>query len=306
MPLSSKILFEENKSLKDFTSWKVGGSAEFYYAPTSVGELKRALEKAHEDNLPVSVLGGGTNVLVSDKGVPGLVLHTHKLVGVTILDDDKDLRLEAMAGTPKSEVLKVFLKHRLEPATFLAGLPGDVAGGVVMNAGVGHKVSPKEFNEIVESFDVLQKDDNGNFREVRIEHSQAQWSYRKSRGWQPGVITRVRMRWPNQPNSEVLNRVREGNKRRKETQPLSQPSCGSVFKNPEGDHSGRLIEACGLKGYAIGGAQVSEKHANFIVSSEGATASDIAQVIRHVQKTVEKEQGIKLTNEVVYLGAFPS
>ncbi len=171
-----------------------------------------------------------------------------------------------------------------------------------MNAGVGHGAHPKEFCEIVESVDVLQKNIQGQWTQKTFLKNEIEWSYRKSKNWQPGLIVSVDLSWPNQPSDHVLKAVREGNKRRKDTQPLLEPSCGSVFKNPQNDHAGRLIEASGLKGFSMGGAQVSMKHANFIVNTGSATADDIHQVIVHVQKTVQEKFKVQLTNEVVYLG----
>lgn len=298
------MAIEKNKSLKEYTSWQVGGCAKNYVAPQSVDQLKQAILYARDHKLRTVILGGGTNVLISDEPVEGLVIHTHKLSSVQILEENENVVIEALAGTPKSEVLKIFMKLRLQPAVFLAGLPGDMAGGVVMNAGVGHKVEPKEFEQIVHSFDVLEIDSKGQFKEKTFTHEQIDWHYRKSKNWQPGIITKVRVTWPNEPSDEVLKQVRLGNKRRKDSQPLTQPSCGSVFKNPPGDHSGRLIEACGLKGHSIGGAQVSEKHANFIVNTGAATAHDIDKLIKYVQKVVKETHGLLLTNEVVYLGSW--
>lgn len=296
--------FETNKPLRSFNSWLVGGDAEFYFAPTTVDELKAAMQKAHAEKLPMSVLGGGTNVLISDQGVQGLLIHTHQLVGIEVREHNNNVVIEALAGTPKAEVLKHFLKMRLQPAVFLAGLPGDMAGGVVMNAGVGHKVLPREFCEIIHSFDVVRLQEDGSITEHTFEKEEVQWHYRKSLNWQPGIIAKVRVTWPNSPDDNVLKDVRDGNKRRKDTQPLNMPSCGSVFKNPEGDHAGRLIEASGLKGYSIGGAQVSTKHANFIVNTGNATATDINNLILHIQKTVKQKFNTQLTNEVVYFGAL--
>ncbi len=302
--MTQSSLLEENKDLASFTSWKVGGMAQYYSAPKTFDELKAAMLQARENHWPLTILGGGSNVLVSDQGIKGLVIHTVKLDSVTVLSAGEEVVIEADCGAQKSEVLKHFLKFRLAPAVFLAGLPGDMAGGVVMNAGVGHQVAPKEFCEIVKGFDVFTFNENGDVEERSFEHSDVAWTYRKSQNWQPGVITKVRVAWPNEPSEEVLKAVREGNRRRKDTQPLNEPSCGSVFKNPEGDHAGRLIEVSGLKGFQIGGAQVSEKHGNFIVNKGGASALDISQVISHVQKTVQEKHGILLTNEVVYLGEW--
>ena len=303
--MSETVEIKKNTALKDFTSWLVGGEAENYCAPTSIDQLKQALLVAKNNRWPVTLLGGGTNVLISDQGVSGLVIHTINLNSVSIIENGEMVIIEAEAGAAKSEVLKHFLKFRLPPATFLAGLPGDMAGGVVMNAGVGHKVAPREFCEIVHSVDVLEVKDDGNFLEKTFTVDDIEWSYRKSKNWQPGIITRVRVQWPNNPDDEVLQLVRDGNKRRKDSQPLSQPSCGSVFRNPDGDHAGRLIEAAGLKGFTIGGAQVSEKHANFIVNTGNSTAEDIDRVIKEVQRQVKEKQNVDLTNEVVYLGKWP-
>ena len=168
--MSVNIHIEENKELKNFTSWIVGGCADFYCAPRDLFELEKALRFSFQNKVPLSVLGGGTNVLISDKGVRGLVVHTHKLNHVTVLKEDENFLIEALCGTPKSEVLKFFLKRKLAPAVFLAGLPGDVAGGVVMNAGVGHKVAPREFCEIVHSFDVITTDSLGKVKSQTYYH----------------------------------------------------------------------------------------------------------------------------------------
>ncbi|MCB0378783.1 MAG: UDP-N-acetylmuramate dehydrogenase [Bdellovibrionales bacterium] len=302
--MSDSLPIIENKNLAEFTSWKVGGAAQYYCAPRSIDELKQALIWAEQNQQPVTLLGGGTNVLVSDQGVQGLLIHTLDYTGISSRIEGDLFIVEALGGTQKSEVLKEFIKQRLRPAIFLAGLPGDMAGGVVMNAGVGHDVSPKEFCDIIYSVDVLELKKDGQFEEKHFKKEEIAWSYRKSKNWQPGVITKVSVAWPNEPDDQVLKEVREGNARRKSTQPLNFPSCGSVFKNPEGAHSGALIEKAGLKGFKVGDAQVSEKHANFIVNCGKATATDIDQLIKSVQKTVKDKFQINLTNEVVYLGQW--
>jgi UDP-N-acetylmuramate dehydrogenase len=302
--LKFNINIEANKNLSSFTSWLIGGQADFYFAPQSIEELKIAIKDSHVNKLPITILGGGTNVLISDKGIRGLVIHTHKLNKVKLISENEQVLIECEPGAPKAEVLKIFLKLRLEPAIFLAGLPGDMAGGVVMNAGVGHQVHPREFHEIIDSFEVLKINESGSIEVKKYQNTEIDWQYRKSYNWQPGVISKIWVKWSNKKNDQVLDLVREGNKRRKSTQPLSEPSCGSVFKNPEGDHAGRLIEASGLKAYAIGGAQVSEKHANFIVNKGQAKAEDVKNLIEYIQKTVSEKFKIKLTNEVVYLGEW--
>ncbi len=151
-------------------------------------------------------------------------------------------------------------------------------------------------SEIVEWVEVLQ-----DRKVVRFNADQITWTYRHSSGWQPGIVIRVGLCWPNQPVSDMSERVREANRIRMSKQPLELPSCGSVFVNPPGHKSGALIEACGLKGFSIGGAQVSPKHANFIVNNGNAKAADILGVIQHVQKTVKERQNVDLKTEVIFL-----
>ncbi|MEM7645778.1 MAG: FAD-binding protein, partial [Pseudomonadota bacterium] len=196
--------------LKELTSWKVGGEAQHYCAPSSRDEVWEALEWASDQGVSYTLLGGGTNVLVSDTGIAGLVIHTHQLKDVSTELRDNHWVIHAQGGALKSEVLKVFLKHRLEPAIFLAGLPGDMAGGVVMNAGVGHRGTPKDFSEIVDSFEVIWLSETGERKSETYSKEQVQWFYRKSSGWHQGVITQVTVSWPNDYDESVLERLREG------------------------------------------------------------------------------------------------
>jgi UDP-N-acetylmuramate dehydrogenase len=295
------IPIEENVPLKSMTSWLVGGIADFLARPRNIDDLRDAQTWALERSLPITVLSGGSNVLVSDRGVRGLTISLRKFSSAIVsIADGARLEIEALSGTSKSELLKIFLKHKLEPALFLAGLPGDVGGGVVMNAGVGEMMKPREFVELTDWVEVL-KPDGGIRRYLRDE---LQWSYRHCIGWQPGLISRVGLSWPLEPAADILDRVKAANKTRLSKQPLDQPSCGSVFVNPPGTTSGRLIESCGLKGFAVGGAQVSLKHANFIVNTGEATAHDVHAVITHVRDTVAAKTGVTLKTEVVYLGEW--
>ncbi|MGE3973016.1 MAG: UDP-N-acetylmuramate dehydrogenase [Bdellovibrionales bacterium] len=284
-------------SLAHMTSWLVGGNADFLAQPENVEDLKRSVEWANQKKLAITVLGGGTNVLVSDAGVRGLVISTRKLRGHTIVDETHKLSLEVLAGTPKSVLLKLFLSKKLAPALFLAGLPGDVGGGVVMNAGVGEAMVPREFVEIVDWVEVLR---DGQIH--RYLKADLQWDYRHCEGWRPGIVTKVGVSWPMYPHEDIVTKVKAANMVRLQKQPLDMPSCGSVFINPPGFKSGMLVEECGLKGFTIGGAQVSTKHANFIVNVGGATAHDIHAVIQYVKKTVKEKKSVELNTEVVYLG----
>lgn len=292
---------EQGVSLADYTSWLVGGNAEYFCLPATLDELREAVAWAGEKNIPVTVLGGGSNVLVSDKGIRGLVICLKKFSGTETRENNGRFEITAWAGTGKSELLKIFLKQKLAPALFLAGLPGDVGGGVVMNAGVGEMLEPREFVEIVDWVEVLQWE-RGEASVKRFAKSELHWEYRHTNGWQPGIVVRVGIGWPLNPDADILEKVKIANRIRLSKQPLDKPSCGSVFVNPPGGKSAQLIDGCGLKGFTIGGAQVSLKHANFIVNVGGAKAADMKAVIEHVRKTVQEKTGIALKTEVVFLG----
>jgi UDP-N-acetylmuramate dehydrogenase len=290
---------KQNVLLAPYTSWQIGGPADFFCIPKNLEDLKSALSEADKNNWPVTVLGGGSNVLVSDKGIAGLVICLKDLTGSTVEIRGEDLVIEAWAGTSKSELLKIFLKNKLAPALFLAGLPGDIGGGVVMNAGVAEAFVPREFGEMVEWIEVLRPK---TLKIERLLHSQIKWTYRHTEGWQPGIVVKVGLKWPNKPEADILDRVKTANKVRLSKQPLDMPSCGSVFVNPEGHKAAQLIDSCGLKGFRIGDAQVSTKHANFIVNLDKATAQDVLSVIEHVKRTVLQQKSVALKTEVIHLG----
>jgi len=296
--MSLKIL--ENVNLAQFTSWLIGGDADYFCQPSTVDELIEATTWADSKNLAVTVLSGGSNVLISDLGIRGLTIYLNKFNQLTHEIKNDRLVIECLSGAAKSELLKIFLKNQLAPALFLAGLPGDVGGGVVMNAGVAEAFNPREFMEIVDWIEVL--DSKNQIK--RFQKTDLKISYRHCDGWQPGIVTSVRISWPLEKDQTVLVKVRDANKIRLTKQPLDKPSCGSVFRNPEGYKAAQLIDQAGLKGYSVGDAQVSLKHANFIVNLGKATAAEVAAVIDHVQRTVKQVHGVQLTTEVVRLGQW--
>jgi UDP-N-acetylmuramate dehydrogenase len=303
------VEIQEKINLAPYTSWKIGGDADFFCLPKSLDEIKEALIWADEKSVEVTYLGGGSNVLVSDRGVRGLVICFKNFAGIEDVSNETHLRIRCKAGVLKMKAMRRFLKEELSPSLFLSGLPGDVAGGVVMNAGVSESLTPKEFVDIVESFKVL-KFENSVWVEKEFKNQDVQWAYRKSSGWGPGVITEVVLAWPlDQKTDNIKKMVKEAQELRASKQPLSEPSCGSVFRNPLDDarntekrSAGYLIEHAGLKGYQYGGVEISRKHANFIVNKGGAKALDIHCAIGIAQKKVEHIFGIKLQNEVRYIG----
>ena len=289
--------------LKAWTSWQIGGPAEFFCLPETKEDLVEAIKWARQNKKEFTVLGGGSNVLVSDKGCPGLVIGLNKFSKLNLFNDGKNLHIECLAGTGKNEILKVLLKHRNPAALFLAGIPGDAGGGVVMNAGVSEKIQPQEFGDIVSSFEVL-KVDGDSFSFKVFQHDDVQWGYRHSKGWQPGIISQVNITVPFVQDETLVARVREANLLRLSKQPLDFPSCGSVFMNPSGYKAAQLIEKCGLKGRRKGDAQVSPKHANFIVNLGEASARETWSLILEVQKEVFEKTGVQLHTEVVKMGEF--
>ncbi len=294
------LVISQNVNLAEYTSWLIGGAAEYFCLPQTIDELKEAIEYSKRNQLKITILGGGSNVLISDAGILGLTICLRKFSQTTIKTANDNLYVETLSGTSKSELLKIFLKYKSTPALFLAGLPGDVGGGVVMNAGVAENFEPREFMQLVDWIEVIDLD----LKIHRLQKSDLKISYRHTDGWQPYIITKVAISWPIEGDSGLLQKVKDANLARLSKQPLDLPSCGSVFKNPEGHKAAKLIDDCGLKGFQIGDAQASKKHSNFIVNLNKATATDTWSVIKHVQKTVFELKQIQLSTEVVRLGEW--
>jgi len=299
-----KPLIQRDVSLKPFTHLKVGGEAQYFSEPKSKEELIEAIQWSYAHNEPITILGGGTNVLISDKGIKGLTIKLTELNRMTVDKGAHKIQIKCQAGVKKSELAREFIKNKLSPALFLSGLPGDVGGGVFMNAGVREDRAPREFCEIVEWVSVLKLDSQGRVQEKTFFSDELEWSYRHSSGWQPGVIFEVGVLWPLDMQDDIVGKVRSANKLRLKKQPLNYPNCGSVFKNPTKEQSaGSLIEGLGLKSFKVGGAEVSEKHANFIVNkNQKATAQDIGSLITYIKTKVKNESDIDLETEVRWLG----
>ena len=291
--------FKKNVSLKNWSGWKVGGLADYFCQPENFDQLKEALTWAEQNNQDFTVLGGGTNVLISDRGIEGLVISTSKLRSCSFEKSQKSLFISCLTGTLKSQLMKVFKTHKLAPALFLSGLPGDVGGGVVMNAGVSRPFKPSEFSEIVKSFEVVTAKGSQLYNNEDIK-----WTYRKSLGWKKGVVYKIQFEWPLEEVKDLNHQIKQELQRRWTTQPLDQASCGSVFKNPYPQFAGELIEKSGLKGLTRGAAQISEKHGNFIINLGSARAQDIDDLIQEIRKTVYNKFSVDLEPEVHYIGRW--
>ncbi len=273
------------------TSWRVGGPAERFYEPASVADLAAFLAELPADE-PLFWMGLGSNLLVRDGGMPGTVIMTSGLLNA--LDRRGEERVRAEVGVACAKVARFAARAGLKGAEFLAGIPGTMGGALAMNAGA----FGGETWAVVERVETLDRAGGHHERtpqDYRIE-------YRQVSGRPEELFIAAHLRLERGDVTESSRRIRDLLKRRSDTQPMGQASCGSVFRNPPGDFAARLIEASGLKGRCIGGACVSEKHANFIVNTGGARAADIESLIHEVADTVERRHGVRLVQEVKIVG----
>ncbi len=280
-----------NEPMARHTSWRVGGPAERFYEPASVADLAGFLAELPAGE-PLLWMGLGSNLLVRDGGVPGTVIMTSGLLNG--LERQGENRVRAEAGVACAKVARFAARAGLKGAEFLAGIPGTMGGALAMNAGA----FGGETWTVVERVETLDR--AGSHRERMPEDYRI--GYRQVRGPADEWFIAAHLRLEGGDTRESSRRIRDLLKRRSDTQPMGQASCGSVFRNPPGDFAARLIEASGLKGRCIGGACVSEKHANFIVNTGGAMAADIETLIREVADTVERLHGVRLVPEVKVVG----
>ena len=271
------------------TSWRVGGPADRFYTPASIGELSRVLSSLPDDE-PICWVGLGSNLLVRDGGVRGTVIATHGFLGRIEQLDDNHVRAES--GVPCAKLAKRSAAWGLGCAEFFAGIPGTVGGALAMNAGAFGGETWRH----VTSVEVIDR--HGERR--RRQPDDYQIGYRSVEG--PADEWFVSADFYFERGDTGREDIRAVLARRKDTQPVGLASCGSVFRNPTGDHAARLIEAAGLKGKCIGDACVSEMHANFIINTGEATAADIEDLILHIQETVVETHGVVLYPEVRIIG----
>ncbi len=275
------------------TSFRVGGPADVLVLPGSAEELAAALRICREEGAPARVIGAGTNLIVADAGVRGAVIALGEGFSAVTRDG---LSIEAEAGAKLARVSQEALAAGLTGLEFAAGIPGTVGGGAVMNAGA----YGGEIAGCLEWADILGRDGSV----ARLSNAEMGFGYRTSLPLREGGVV-LRARFTLRPGDveEIGAAMREFNRRRRVKQPLEYPSAGSTFKRPEGHFAGALIEQAGCKGLAVGGAQVSEKHAGFIVNTGGATAADILALIGEVRRRVFEQSGVRLEREVRLLGA---
>ncbi len=314
----SGVTIRRNESLAQHCTYEVGGPAEYFVEPESSEELSLLLEFCREEDLTVTIIGKGSNLLISDKGIPGMVIciadqmsscgflsacpgvedytaALADLVDEPVVDSEGYAWFFAEAGASMIETAKYSARQGLSGLEFASGIPGTVGGALYMNAGA--------YGGTTEDVAAITYYLNQDGEVAAARWTEQKFGYRQSVFQDVGGIvlaTCYRLK-PGDP-AEIDATIRDLTQRREKSQPLELPSCGSVFKRPEGYYAGKLIMDSGLQGHRIGGAEVSRKHAGFIVNQGGATASDIANLIAYIRRTVFDQFGVTLETEVRFIG----
>jgi UDP-N-acetylmuramate dehydrogenase len=283
------------------TSWRVGGHADHYYIPADLDDFTNFLQGSPHES--ITVIGLGSNLLVRDGGLRGTVVALHaQLNDLQLIEQNQSGGLiYAGAGVACAKVARFAARHNLAGAEFLAGIPGTVGGALAMNAGC----YGSEIWEIVAQAQIINRSGHIFIRqagEYTIGYRSVELQHELTSTIEPEWFAGGYLRLPHGEQSESQQRIKQLLTQRVDSQPLNQPNAGSVFRNPPEDYAARLIEVCGLKGCSIGGAMVSPKHANFIVNTGNATATDIEALILMVQSRVMKATGIELRQEVRIIG----
>ncbi len=280
-----------DESLASHTSWRVGGPARRFYRPADAEDLAAFL-RGMDPSEPMLWLGLGSNLLVGDEGFAGTVVQTQGCLGE--IESFKEQGIRVQSGVSCAKTARFAAKLGLSGVEFLAGIPGTMGGALAMNAGAYGGETWARVRR------VRTVDRHGEIRE-RLP-ADFRIGYRQVQGPPGEWFLEAQLDLESGNPAAGLERIRDLLERRGRTQPIGLPSCGSVFRNPPGDHAARLIEAAGLKGMREGGAQVSEKHANFIINTGGASASDISRLIERIQSEVERTSGVRLIPEVRRVG----
>lgn len=278
--------------MKKYTTYKIGGPADCLVLPKDAEDISAVIRFAKKEDIPYMVIGNGSNLLVSDDGIEGIVIRIGESMNEWHMDGTL---LVAQTGCILSRMARETAKLGFKGIEWAAGIPAGLGGAAYMNAGAyGHF-----FYEVLEAVEIV--DEDGTVKILSKED--LDFSYRHTSLMdRRAIVTRVMLRLVEGNAEELLNAVDSTMQLRREKQPLEWPSAGSVFKNPEGSHAGYLVELCGLRGRSCGGAQVSEKHGNFIVNKGNATAADVLCLIDEVRSVVEKEKGYRLEREILTVG----
>ncbi|MGL5955850.1 MAG: UDP-N-acetylmuramate dehydrogenase [Brevinema sp.] len=283
------LVYKTDQILSEYTTMKVGGKVELMVFPSSLELLVRLLKSFRSNCIPYFILGKGSNMIVNDEGLDLVVINMEYLNRIEI---DQELLIHVEAGVTLKELGDFALEHSLTGLEFASGIPGTVGGAVFMNAGA----YGSEIKDVLES-SLIAMDDVYN-----LPNKEHEFSYRSSAMMKnQAVVLRSTFRLKKGERSEIQALMEDLKRQREEKQPLEYPSAGSIFKRPEGYFAGKLITDAGLKGFQIGGAAVSEKHAGFIINNNHATAQDILDLMAYIQQTVDKQFYVHLEPEVKFL-----
>lgn len=280
-----------SEPMKNHTTFRIGGEADVMVRISGKDALSKVLRYLGQVEVPYYIMGNGSNLLVSDNGYRGVIIE--------IADNMNEVRVEGsclvcQAGALLSKVARTAYESGLTGFEFAAGIPGTIGGGVVMNAGA----YGGELKHVVTQVTVMDR----NGEEMIFPNEDMEFGYRTSLIKKyPYIVTEVKLQLAEGDKSIIKETMDDLAARRREKQPLEYPSAGSTFKRPEGYFAGALIQDAGLKGYSVGGAQVSEKHSGFVINKGGATAEDVRNLMTHVQRTVQEKFGVTLEPEVIYL-----
>lgn len=289
----SKDSIKYNEPMKKHTTMKVGGPCDCMVEPSSIEEIQKVLEYVKENNIKYYIMGNGSNLLVKDEGVHALIIKiANKFSGFEVNGE----YIKAYSGCSVPKLAQIAKENSLSGLEFACGIPGSVGGGIRMNAGA----YGSEMVNVVEKVGFL--DENGNLKE--IDGKDAHFTYRHSMFVDnPQYVVVYAIYKLVKGNKEEISKIMEENMNsRKQKQPIEYPNFGSVFKRPEGYFVGKLVDDCGLKGYKIGGAQVSTKHSGFMINIGDATCKDVLDLIEYVKEKVYEKFNVKLQEEVVILG----
>lgn len=290
--LAREFDLSKDEPLRKYTSFRIGGPADLFAQPEDKFVLQKLLERADALDIPVTIFGGGTNLLISDKGVRGLVIFTNRLRSkIKIIEENSETKtIRTDAGERLSKLCQFAINNHLSGLEFAAGIPGTVGGAVKMNAGI----KSGDMSSIVRSIEVLDPD---QLTFETIDHKQLEFSYRYLQ--LSGIIVRVDIQLTNEDQKKIDQNFKYNLMKKNANQPVSFYSAGCFFKNPvPGVSAGELIEKSGLKGACINDAAVSEKHCNFIINLGNASCEDVMRLKQHIQQVVYKQFNIQLEAEV--------
>jgi len=281
------MYLEKNFPLKELTTIRVGGTVKFYAEPSSLKELKNSIEFSQKRDIPLFILGKGSNTIFGD--IRGLVVNTRRLKGISVREGDKEVLVECLCGTPLRDIIRLSLREKLKDFYKLLGFPASVGGAVAMNAGA----FGVEISDFVEEIYFISWE--GELEKLKRE--EISFSYRNSPFPRIGVVYKVVFRLKRTEENIMEDYIRIRNLR-KEKQPINEPTSGSTFKNPKGNCAGKLLEDTGLKGFRLKNIGFSEKHANFLINYGNASFQEVRDIIEIAKEKVFKEFSVNLVEEV--------